>query len=92
MANLPTSPIIAQADPNIAGVGYGMNAGSSDSVIGICTDEPNPKDTVWARIVLGARRRPIGMETSAQYLVEYEVPEFTGTPVGFAEADAIAAP
>jgi hypothetical protein len=85
MANLPTSPVII--DPT-----SGMNAGSSDSAIGICTDVPNPKESDWPRVVIGATVNPIGKPVTFQALVEYEPAVFNNTPVGFAEADAIAAP
>jgi hypothetical protein len=85
MANLPTSPVII--DPT-----SGMNAGSSDSAIGICTDNPNPKESDWARVVIGATVNPIGKPVTFQALVEYEAGVFNNMPVGFAEADAIAAP
>jgi hypothetical protein len=93
MANLPTSPVIVPADPNIEGPNSGMNGGSSDSAIGICTDNPNPKETDWPRIVIGATNNPIGITiTPYQSLVEYEADSFTSSPVGFAPADTQAAP
>jgi hypothetical protein len=92
VANLPTSPIIVPADPNVEGQGSGMNGGGSDSVIGICTDEPNPKETDWARIVFGAKANPIGRSSTPQSLVEYEAGVFDSMPVGFAAADTQAAP
>jgi hypothetical protein len=85
MANLPTSPTIV--DPN-----SGMNGGSSDSAIGICTDEPNPKETDWPRVVIGSSSNPIGLNREFQYLVDYDTGVFDQFPLGFAPADTVAAP
>jgi hypothetical protein len=92
MANLPTSPVIIQEDPNVAGPGSGMEGGASDSAIGICTDVPNPKESDWARIVIGGTVNPIGKPTSFQSLVEYSIYTFDASPIGFAPADTQAAP
>jgi hypothetical protein len=92
MANLPTSPVIIQEDPNVAGPGSGMEGGASDSAIGICTDVPNPKESDWARIVIGGTVNPIGKPTSFQSLVEYSIDTFDASPIGFAPADTQAAP
>lgn len=92
MSNLPTSPIIVEADPNVEGTGSGMNGGSSDSAIGICTSEPNPKETDWDRTVKGATVNPIGQGVGLQYLTQYEAGVFDEVPVGFAPADTQAAP
>jgi hypothetical protein len=92
MANLPTSPVVAPADPNVEGLNSGMNAGGSDSVIGICTDQPNPKESDWPRIVFAAKSNPLGGSQMPQYLTEYEAGVFDSTPVGFAQADTQAAP
>jgi hypothetical protein len=96
MANLPTSPVIIQEDPNVAGPGSGMEGGASDSAIGICTDVPNPKESDWDRTVKGATNNPIGLPdnppTPYQSLVEYSIDTFDSMPIGFAEADTQAAP
>jgi hypothetical protein len=97
MANLPTSAIIVPADPNIEGPNSGMNGGASGSALGICTDNPNPKETDWARIVIGATINPIGSPDNPQVgqyqsLAEYEIDTFDASPVGFAPADTEAGP
>jgi hypothetical protein len=96
MSNLPTSPIIAPANPNVEGQGSGMNCGSVDSALGICTDVPNPKESDWDRNVRGATNNPIGSPSNPpapfQSLVEYEADVFTGSPIGFAPADTNAPP
>jgi hypothetical protein len=89
MANKPIAPVII--DPT-----SGMNAGSSDSVIGIATNVVNPSSQDFARIEVGARRSPIGLPQpalgSAAYYVDYENQSFDRSPVIFAEADYAAAP
>jgi hypothetical protein len=97
MANLPTSAVIVPADPNVEGPNSGMNGGASDSALGICTDNPNPKETDWARIVIGATINPIGNPDNPQVgqyqsLAEYEIDTFDASPVGFAPADTEAGP
>ena len=92
MANIPTSSVIAAANPGQEGPGSGVEAGGSDSVLGICTDIPNPKPTDWPRTVIPATSNPIGQPVSLQYLVDYKDQSFDKYPVGFASADQVAAP
>ena len=95
MANNPISSVIITPDPNVEGVGSGMNGGASDSIIGICTDVINPSSDAFARIEVGARSSPIGMPSpalgAAAYYVDYENDSFDRSPVIFAEADNDAA-
>jgi hypothetical protein len=105
MSNFPLSDIVVPANPNVEGVGSGMEGGSCQVMIGLATDVINPKVTDFPQIT----RNPVQM----QYLgwggdsvvtgqedadivdaiaVDYETPDFTDTPVVFAEADQVAAP
>ena len=95
MANNPISSVIVPSNPNIEGVGSGMEGGASDSVIGICTDEINPSLSSFARVIVGARSSPIGMGQpalgAAAFYVDYDGDSFDRSPVIFAEADNDAA-
>ena len=95
MANNPISSVIVPSNPNIEGVGSGMEGGASDSVIGICTDEINPSLSSFARVIVGARSSPIGMGQpalgAAAFYVDYDGDSFDRSPVIFAEADTDAA-
>jgi hypothetical protein len=95
MANNPISSDIVNEDQTIEGPGSGMNGGASDSVIGICTDIINPTLSSYARVIVGARSSPIGLESpalgAAAYYVDYPNDSFDRSPVIFAEADTDAA-
>lgn len=105
MSNFPLSDIVVPANPNVEGVGSGMEGGSCQVMIGLATDVIDPKVTDFPQIT----RNPVQM----QYLgwggdsvepgqedadivdaiaVDYETADFDDTPVVFAEANQIAAP
>ena len=105
MPNRPFAPIVVPADPNVEGVGSGMEGGSNQVMIGLATNVPDPKVTDFPQIV----RNPVQM----QYLgwggdsvepgqedadivnaiaVDYEGADFNDTPVVFVAADQVAAP
>lgn len=104
MANLPTSQIIAPADPNVEGVGSGMNAGSCYPGIGVATNVIDPKVQDWAQIKVQLDNQPIGWggdsvelgqqdaDIPAAKLVDYVASDFNDTPVEFEVADQQAAP
>jgi len=50
--NKPASPIVAPADPNVEGVGSGMNAASNMCGIGIASAVADPKASDWPRIAI----------------------------------------
>jgi hypothetical protein len=95
MANNPISRVIVGATPNLEGPSSGMNGGSSDSIIGVATDEVNPTLSSFPRIPVGARTSPIGLPAgilgAGQYYVDYPNNSFDRAPVVFAEAENNAA-
>jgi hypothetical protein len=95
MANNPISRVIVDATPNLEGPSSGMNGGSSDSIIGVATDEVNPTLSSFPRIPVGARTSPIGLPAgilgAGQYYVDYPNDSFDRSPVVFAEAENDAA-
>ncbi len=103
--NRPFSDIVVPANPNVEGVGSGMEGGSNQVMIGLATNVINPKAEDFPRIT----RNPVEM----QYLgwggdsvepgqetadivdakaVDYEGADFNDTPVVFIQADASVAP
>ena len=92
MPNIPTSEDIVPFDASVEGPNSGVEGGASDSVMGICTNIPNPKDGDWDRQVTFGLTNPIGQPRGFQYLSEYKTQSFDRFPVGFAQADTQAAP
>lgn len=102
-SNVPTSPIIAPADPNVEGLGSGMNAASNSAGIGIAASATvNPKADDWSRDGrTSVPGQPIGwggdsVETGQEdadipdlLAVDYETPDFNDT-VGFFQANQVA--
>ena len=59
--NLPTSHVVAPADPNVEGTNSGVNAASNYNGIGIAQAVPNPKADDWPRVAdLDVQSGPIG--------------------------------
>jgi hypothetical protein len=59
--NLPMSPIVVPADPNVEGVGSGMEGGTCGAAIGITTGIANVKATDWSREArLLIKAQPVG--------------------------------
>ena len=105
MPNKAISPIVAPADPNVEGVGSGMEAGSNQVMIGLATNVPNPKVTDFPQIAQadiknqylgwGGDSVEPGQEDAdipSFNLTDYDNADFNDTPVGFVQADAAVAP
>lgn len=103
--NLPFSPIVVPADPNVEGVGSGMEGGSNQVMIGLATNVIDPKVTDFPQITVnpvqmqylgwGGDSVVTGQETADivdAFLVDYLTADFNDTPVVFTVADAVAAP
>jgi len=103
--NRPLSDIVVPANPNVEGVGSGMEGGSCQVPIGYATNVPDPKVTDFPQITVdpiqmqylgwGGDSVEPGQETADivdAFLVDYEGADFNDTPVVFTVADQIAAP
>jgi hypothetical protein len=102
--NLPTSGVVAVADPNVEGVVSGMIAGSCSPGIGVSTGIINPKGEDWDRVTKVLQDQPLGwggdsavtgQETADipdSHTVNYGAADFNNTPVTFVIANTQAAP
>ncbi len=98
--SMPSSPIVAPADPSVEGATSGMNAAQCNPGIGIASAEIDPKDSDWSpnardpvagqNIGWGGDSAESGQETSDipfLKVVDYDAADFNDT-FAFVQATA----
>jgi len=75
--NLPTSHVVAPADPNVEGTNSGMNAGSCFPGIGVSTGNYDGKTEDWSDLQRAPlQTQAIGATATDVLAVDYEAVDF----------------